>query len=245
MIPSQQIEVSPGRLLLVVMARDEYSPSVRRVIDLPRPSWRGKMHKAMIPVAALGLIYLQIIAESSTARLVAFGYGLAGIGLYSASAAAHYKVWKATLLHKLFMLDQSMIMVYITSSTAVVAHSVGGAAGWALFGGMALFAAVGIMTIWLPFHPPRGMMNTIFLVQGWWPIFFVGRIADSIGGAGLAVLLAGGAVFTVGALIVGFQRPDPNPLVFGYHEIWHVFVILGTSVHFWLFTQLLAGNAPL
>ena len=89
------------------------------------------------------------------------------------------------------------------------------------------------------------MMNTIFLVQGWWPIFFVGRIADSIGGAGLAVLLAGGAVFTVGALIVGFQRPDPNPLVFGYHEIWHVFVILGTSVHFWLFTQLLAGNAPL
>lgn len=227
------------------MARDEYSQSVRRVLERPRPAWRGKMHKAMVPVAALGLLYLQLIANSTSARLVALGFGLAGIGLYSASALAHHKIWTPVVLHKLFLLDQSMIMVYITASTAVVAHTVGGAAGWALFGGMAFMATLGITTIWLPFHPPRGMMNTIFLILGWWPIFFVGRIADSVGSAGLAVLLAGGAVFSGGALIVGFQRPDPNPHVFGYHEIWHVFVIIGTATHFWLFTQLLAGNAPL
>ena len=199
----------------------------------------------MIPVAALGLVYLQFIAESTTARLVALGYGLAGIGLYAVSAAAHHKIWNVGLLHRLFMTDQSMIMIYITASTAVVAHSVGGTAGWALFGGMALCSAFGIITIWLPFHPPRGMMNTIFLVLGWWPILFVGRIADAIGGAGLAVLIVGGAVFSFGALIVGFQRPNPNPNVFGYHEVWHVFVIIGTAVHFWLFSQLLAGNTPL
>lgn len=227
------------------MARDEYSPSVRRVIELPRPAWRGKMHKAMVPVAVLGLIYLQVVANSTSARLVAFGFGLASIGLFAVSGLAHHKIWNTRLLHKLFMLDQSMIMVYITASTAAVAHTVGGAAGWALFGGMALMATLGITTIWLPFHPPRGMMNTIFLVLGWWPIFFVRTIAESIGGAGLAVLLAGGAVFSVGALIVGFQRPDPNPDVFGYHEIWHVFVIMGSAIHFWLFAELLAGNAPL
>ncbi len=227
------------------MARDEMSPSVRRVIDLPRPKWRGRMHKWMVPVAVAGAAYLQFISESSLARWVALGYGLAFIGLYAASAAAHYKVWKTTVLHKLFMLDQSMIMVYITASTAVVAYALGGGAGWALFGGMAALAALGITTIWLPFHPPRGMMNTLFLILGWWPVLFIGRIANALGGVGIGTLLFGGAFFTFGALIVGFQRPDPNPHVFGYHEIWHVFVICGTLVHFVLFTQLLAGNSPL
>lgn len=203
------------------------------------------MHKAMVPVSVLGLLYLQAVANSPSARLVALGFGLAGVGLFAASGLAHHKVWKTDLLHKLFLLDQSMIMVYITASTAVVAHSVGGTAGWALCGGMALMATLGITLLWLPFHPPRGMTNTVFFVLGWWPILFVGRIADSIGSAGLVALLAGGAVFTGGALIVGFQKPDPNPEVFGYHEIWHVLVILGSTIHFWLFAQLLSGNAPL
>ncbi len=203
------------------------------------------MHKWMVPIAALGGIFLMIVADSGQARAVAFGYGVAAVGLYSASAAAHYRVWEPARLHKLFMLDQSMILVYIAASTAPVAYAVGGGLGWLLFGGMSACAAAGITTIWLPFHPPKGMMNTIFLITGWWPIFFVLPIASAVGGAGIAILLAGGAVFTVGALIVGGQRPNPNPDVFGYHEIWHVFVIVGTAIHFVLFALILTGKAPL
>lgn len=203
------------------------------------------MHKWMVPVAAIAGVFLAVIADSGPARIVAIGYGLAAIGLYSASAAAHYKIWEPARLHKLFKLDQSMILVYIAASTAPVAYAVGGGLGWLLFGGMSVCAAAGIITIWLPFHPPRGMMNTIFLITGWWPIFFVLSIARSVGGPGIAILLGGGAVFTIGALIVGGQRPNPNPYVFGYHEIWHVFVIVGTAVHFVLFALILNGQAPL
>ena len=203
------------------------------------------MHKWMIPVAVLAAITLQFVAESPNARLVAFGYGVATIGLYSASAAAHYKVWEPAVLHRLFMVDQSMIMLYIAASTAPVAYAVGGTSGWGLFGGMLVLAILGVITIWLPFHPPRGMMNTIFLILGWWPIFFILPIARSVGGVGIAFLLVGGAILTVGAIIVGAQRPDPDPHVFGYHEIWHVFVIVGTATHFVLFALILAGNAPL
>ncbi len=203
------------------------------------------MHKWMIPVAVLGTVILQLVAESATARGVGLGYGLAAVGLYSASAAAHYKIWEPARLHRLFMLDQSMIMLYIAASTAPVAYAVGGNTGWGLFGGMLAFASFGVVTIWLPFHPPRGMMNTLFLVLGWWPIFFVLPIARGLGGVGITILLVGGAIFTIGALIVGAQRPDPNPHVFGYHEIWHVFVIIGTTVHFMLFAMILAGSAPI
>lgn len=226
------------------MAHDEFSPSVRRVLDLPRPKWRGTLHKWMIPVAALGTVIIALVAESGNARLIAIGYGLAGVGLYSASAAAHFKIWEPARLHKLFLLDQSMIMVYITASTAPVAYAVGGGTGLLLFVGMFTMMSLGVITIWLPFHPPRGMMNTIFLILGWWPVLFIVPIAQGLGGVGLAVLLAGGAVFTVGALIVGAQWPNPDPYVFGYHEIWHCFVVAGSAIHFVLFALILAGNAP-
>lgn len=227
------------------MTHDAYSPSVRRVLDLPRPKWRGKMHLWMIPIAAVSGIILIAAAESFNARLVALGHLFAAIGLYGASALAHFKVWQPERLHKFFLLDQSMILVYIAVSTAPIAYAVGGGIGWLLIGGMFGFALAGIITIWLPFHPPRGMMNTIFLVTGWWPLFFIVPITRAVGGLGLAILLFGGAILTVGALIVGGQRPNPNPNVFGYHEIWHAFVIAGNLVHYVLFALILVGRAPL
>ena len=221
------------------------SPSVRRVLDNPRPEWRGRMHKWMIPVAIVGAVFLVAVAESGQAKLIAALFGIAGIGLYSASALAHYKIWEPKTLHRLFLLDQSMIMLFIASSTAPVAYVIGGTSGWLLFGGMFVGALIGVATIWLPFHPPRGFMNGLFFVVGWWPMFFVGALHDALGGGGLAILLAGGAVYTVGALVVGMQRPNPNPLVFGYHEIWHVFVIVANAVHFSLIYLLLTGRAPI
>jgi len=224
---------------------EQHSPSVRRVLDNPRPAWRGRMHKWMIPVAVVFAIALVIMAESGVAKGAAALYGLACIGLYAASAAAHHKIWEPARLHQLFQLDQSMIMAFIAASSAPVAYAVGGGTGWLLFGGMALGAVVGIVAIMLPFHPPRGFMNSLFFLVGWWPILFVLPLRSGIGGAGLALLIGGGAVFTLGALIVGSQRPNPNPNVFGYHEIWHVFVIVGNVVHAVLATLLLTGHAPL
>lgn len=57
-------------------------------------------------------------------------------------------------------------------------------------------------------------------------------------------MVAGGLIYTLGALIVGFQRPDPNPAVFGYHEIWHVLVIAANAVHFVLMWKIVTGQIP-
>ena len=203
------------------------------------------MHKWMIPVAAVAGLVLVLRADPGLARWSAALYGLAGVGLYSASAAAHYKVRTARQLHVLFQIDQSMIMAFIASTTAPVAYAVGGTNGALLFGGMVLGTGLGIITIWLPFHPPRGFMNSLFFLVSWWPAFFTLPLARALGSGGLALLLLGGAVLTVGALIVGSQRPNPNPHVFGYHEIWHVFVIVGNAVHFVLISLLVTGHAPI
>lgn len=138
-----------------------------------------------------------------------------------------------------------MIMVFMVASTAPVAFAVGGGTGSVLFAGMVIGVAIGLIAIWLPFHPPRGFMNTLFFIVGWWPVFFVVPIINGLGVRGFAMLLGGGAVYTVGALIVGTQRPNPNPRVFGYHEIWHVFVVVGNMIHFALCYAVVTGRVPL
>ena len=138
-----------------------------------------------------------------------------------------------------------MIMIFIVASTAPVGLAIGGGAGVALTAGMAVGALIGLIAIWAPFHPPRGFMNTLFFAVGWWPIFFVRQVGEGLGWTGVTLLLVSGFVYTVGALVVGFQRPNPNPQVFGYHEIWHIFVIVAHSLHFALVALIVTGNAPL
>jgi len=225
--------------------RDEHSPSVRRVLELPRPAWRGRMHRWMIGVAAIAGLVLTLAADGGDAAAAAAVYGVAGVGLYSVSAAAHYRIWDPARLHFLFRLDQSMIMIFILASTIPVGYAIGGSSGLLLVVGMAVGAVLGVLAIWAPFHPPRGFMNTLFFAVAWWPIFFIGSIRSGLGANGIALLLAGAAVYTVGAFIVGSQRPNPNPHVFGYHEIWHIFVIVGNALHFSLIAFIVTGNTPL
>ncbi len=199
----------------------------------------------MVPVSAIAGIVLVVVADGAAASAIAVVYALAGVGLYSVSAAAHYKVWETSRLEALFKLDKSMIMVFIAVATVPVGYAIGGRSGLWLSVGMLVGATLGILAIWAPFHPPRGFTNSLFFVVSWWPVLFIGPISSALGAGGLTLLLAGGAVYTVGALIVGFQWPNPNPHVFGYHEIWHVFVIVANAIHFAMIAVILTGGAPL
>ncbi|MFT7474607.1 MAG: hemolysin III [Verrucomicrobiales bacterium] len=203
------------------------------------------MHKWMVPVAVVAAIWLVTVADSGLAKWVAAAYGIASVGLYSVSAAAHYKIRDAESLHLLFQLDHSMILVFFIASTGPVSFAMGGGSGLLLYIGMAVGTGVGLVAIWLPFHPPRGFINTLFFTIGWWPVLFAFPLTRGLGAGGLAILLGGGAIFTIGALIVGSRRPDPNPHVFGYHEIWHIFVIAGNSVHYVLAYFVVTGQTPL
>ena len=196
----------------------------------------------MVPVAVVVTVVLLVLAEGIGGAVVGLVYGLAGVGLYAVSATAHYKVWDPERLHFLFRLDQSMIMAFIAASTLPVGYEIGGGAGFWLSLGMAIGATIGIVLIWAPFHPPRGFTNTLFLAVSWWPILFIGAIANGLGSTGLTLLLASAAVYTCGALIVGSQRPNPNPEVFGYHEIWHIFVIVANALHTVLVALIVSGN---
>lgn len=204
------------------------------------------MHRWAIPVAIAAAIWIVSVADGRVERATALIFGVTTVGLYVVSAAAHHRVWEPARLHFLFQLDHSMIMIFFSGTTAPIALvAVGNLSGWVLFSGMLVGTALGVTTVWLPFHPPRGFMNSLFLALGWWPILFSLALARGLGLGGMLLLLGGGALYTTGAIIVGSQKPDPNPNVFGYHEIWHVFVILANLVHYILVWLIVTGRTPL
>ncbi|MGI9603538.1 MAG: PAQR family membrane homeostasis protein TrhA [Acidimicrobiales bacterium] len=208
------------------------SPSVERALNLPRPKWRGVIHRwAFFISLPIGVICLFIAPDQRST--IAAGFFAVGMwAMFGVSALVHYRQWSAEQFHFLFRLDHSAIFFDIAAqATGVVLLALNGAPLVFALIWFWLGAAIGIGAEWLPFHPPRGLMNAMFLSLGWGTVLLVPWLWDALGRGGFALLAVGGLLYTIGALVVGARRPDPDPAVFGYHEIWHAFVVLAVMCH--------------
>jgi hemolysin III len=104
--------------------------------------------------------------------------------------------------------------------------------GWSLFGvvwGLALFGS--LLEI-APRLAPRWVGLALYLVMGWLALIAMGPLTRTLPAAALAWLLAGGIVYTVGAVVYAIERPRLWPGIFGAHDLWHLFVLGGSACHF-------------
>ncbi|WP_022923540.1 PAQR family membrane homeostasis protein TrhA [Serinicoccus marinus] len=105
--------------------------------------------------------------------------------------------------------------------------------GWTVLGAVWLIAALGIAarSVWRDL--PKWVTNTLYIVLGWMPVVLVlGGLSLPLGA--LALMAAGGVVYSVGFVIFILERPNPVPGVLGFHEIWHVLVVIAAALHFLL-----------
>lgn len=158
------------------------------------------------------------------------------------SAVVHWRDWPIERVELLIRFDHSAIFVmYATSATPIALLALEGRQAAIVLAFAYGGAAFGIMLEFMPFHPPRGLVNGIYLTFGLSFLAFVPWLVDGLSGAEFAWLMMGGACYAVGSLIVGSQWPDPWTDTFGYHEIWHVLVVLGAGIHFGLAVALVTG----
>jgi hemolysin III len=153
--------------------------------------------------------------------------------MFGVSALVHLKRWDAHTTELLLRLDHTAI--YLTFGGTATPLALLGLSGWhrtALLWGLWVAALLGIVLEWLPFAAPRGFSNGVYLTLGWATLLLLPGLWRTAGVDAVALLLLGGACYTVGAIVVGLRRPDPNPHVFGYHEIWHLFVIAAVVAHY-------------
>ena len=197
-----------------------------------RPRLRGTSHFVAALLALPGAAVWTLAQDTVRARagVALFGFGVAV--MFTCSALLHLRRWDAAMHERLFRLDHSGIYAAIGGSAAGIA--VLGLDGWprrAMLIGAAVGTGVGVLLEWLPFAPPRGLSNSVYITLGWLPVLLLPWLWIAEGVAVVLLIVAGGVLYTSGAVIVALRRPDVLPGWFGYHELFHALVILAVVLH--------------
>jgi hemolysin III len=198
-----------------------------------KPKLRGRLHQVAFIVSIPAGVALVLAAWATpAARLATTVYALSLAGLYGTSAAFHLGHWSAAARRRMDQADHAMIYVLIAGSyTPFALLALDRTWGVTILGVVWAVALGGVAVVILR-HRIRIVGITLYLTLGWLGIVTLPWLAGRLGVAKLTLLLAGGVLYTVGAVVLGRQRPDPRPLVFGYHEVWHAFTVAAGMCHY-------------
>ncbi len=197
---------------------------------------------AALAVVGLVLMLVRVAVPPKPWHLVSFSvFGAGMIGLYVASTLYHWVPFGLERTRRLRKFDHIMIFVLIAASyTPICLVPLRGPWGWSLFGaawGVAL-AGAAVKLFWL--GAPRWLSTAMYIFMGWLVVVGVVPLVRGLPDGALHWLLAGGLSYTLGGIIYAFKRPDPWPNLFGFHEIFHCFVLLGSFCHFWVMYEYIA-----
>ncbi len=197
----------------------------------------GFTHLAGAILSFIGLLALVIkttLNNPSTIALTAvIIFGLSMILLYAASATYHLVVSSDKVISFLRRLDHAMIFVLIAGSyTPFCLIALNGPTGWILFGIIFASAVAGVCFKLIWFNCPRWISTLIYVAMGWISIFLMAPLNKALSSQGLTLLVVGGIFYTIGALIYATKPKFLKSKYLGFHEIFHIFIMLGTLTHF-------------
>jgi hemolysin III len=197
----------------------------------------GLTHLAGAILSFVGLLAMVIKASSTTHSTLALSavmiFGISLILLYSASATYHMVMAKERVIAFLRRLDHSMIFILIAGTyTPYCLISLKGVTGWVLFSIVTVITICGVLFKLIWFNCPRWLSTTIYLAMGWMIMFVVSPLFGSINAMGVYLLLLGGLFYTIGGVIYGTKPTFLKSKYMGFHEIFHIFILLGSLAHF-------------
>ena len=186
---------------------------------------------AILSFAGLLILVIKTTLEnpSPLALTAVIIFGISLILLYSASATYHLVIAKEETIKFLRRLDHSMIFILIAGSYAPFCLiSLNGVKGWVLFGIEVLIAILGVSFKLIWFNCPRWISTVTYVIMGWGAIFLIVPLYRSLSSVGLGLLVAGGVLYTIGAVIYGTKPKFLKLKKLEFHEIFHIFILLGS-----------------
>jgi len=198
-----------------------------------KPRLRGVSHEvAAFVFPVLGVVLL-LLADSTSVRWALLVYTVGVTAMYTASACYHRGHWTDGARRRMRRLDHSMIMVAIAATyTPMAVAALPAHTARILLGVVWSLAVVGVIVQMLWINAPRWLSAALYIAIGWTAVAFLPTLWTHLGVLSFAGLVLGGVVYSVGAVVYSTQRPDPNPLVFGYHEVFHALVIAAGLVFY-------------
>ncbi len=219
----------------------------------PAPNLPCGLSRLREPVNALTHGIGAILGLIGTAVLVALAgddpwrvasalvYGVSLVVLFSASTLLHAARVGAAALRRLRVFDHAAIFVLIAGSYTPIAlvtlNESHPWVGWTVFAVAWGLATLGVLfkLVWI--GAPRWISTGLYLGMGWMALLALNPLVQALPAPALAWLVSGGVVYSLGAIVYATKRPDPVPGVFGYHELWHLFVLGGSACHFVLMAR--------
>jgi hemolysin III len=201
---------------------------------LVKPRLRGVSHQWAFFVSVLTGLALVAAAPSGEPRLAAAIYAASVAALFGTSALYHRVTWASAAARRwMRRLDHSMIFVLIAGTyTPFALLALDGALATAILVAVWTGAAAGIAMKLAWIDAPKWVVALTYVALGWVVVAAFPDLYDALGLTATAMVAAGGLLYTLGAVVYALKRPDPAPAVFGYHEIFHVLVIVAAALQY-------------
>lgn len=206
-------------------------PVFQHEIGKWRPSWRGRIHGVAVAATIPAGVILTLVTPNGLPRIAVLIYVLSLLALFSTSASYHLLTRSQRAQRTMRQLDHAMVYVLIAGTYTPVCL-------------LALPRNVGIpflITIWISAALGIALKITwraqktsaaMYLIIGWAALIILPWSYHIAGFTSLLLFALGGIVYTVGAILFYFQRPQLKPMVFGFHEVWHVFTVVAVILQF-------------
>jgi hemolysin III len=214
------------------MGGTESPQPTRGLGPLVVPRLRGVLHQyAFFVVLAIGLVLI-LLASTGRGRLAVGVYVTGLASCLGTSALYHRGRWSPRMKAWLGRIDHSMIFVLIAGTyTPICVLALSGVLGTSLLISVWAGALAGIVMSLVWWRPPVLAEVLPYVVLGWIAVIALPQLAAVLGWTALGLMVGGGALYTVGAVIYGLEWPNPRPAIFGFHEIFHSLTLAAAGTH--------------
>lgn len=207
---------------------------------LVKPLLRGHFHQAAFFVSLGACAMLLVETSGFTEVLSIIIYSLSVIALFGISALYHRPRWSPNARTWMKRLDHAAIFIMIAGTgTPLCLLAMPEPFGKNLLIIFWTAATMGIIQSLFWVKAPKIISAILYIVMGWLALPYLPEMSAALGTVSISLIIAGGIIYSVGALIYAFKRPDPVPHIFGYHEIFHLLVIVAAALHFIVIAKLI------
>lgn len=218
------------------------SNSSDKIPQVIKPFLRGRFHEAAGFISLGACLMLIVQCRDRLSLVAALVYSVSLVSLFAISALYHRIHWGPKGRQFMRRLDHAAIFGLIAGTmTAVFLLALPrGQSGTPLLL-VWIISIVGMLQVLFWISAPKWLAAGIYVVAGWLALPYLREISRSVGSLGSALLVTGGVIYTLGALVYALKRPNPFPKVFGYHEIFHICVVIAAAAHFAVIQRLIVA----
>lgn len=198
-----------------------------------KPLIRGYIHQIAFFIALGACALLLAKSNHADAFIANIIYSITLCGMYGISALYHRPIWSRGHYLLIRSFDHGAIFTLIAgTATPICFLGLKSQSGLHFLIFLWGIAIIGVTSAIFWTRGPKWSRACLYLLMGWLAIVYFSEIKAAIGTANMQLLLLGGILYTLGALIYAFKWPNPFPKIFGYHEIFHLLVVIASTFHF-------------